>query len=286
MSCVVAATKFKGIRVGLSRQIYRKMSSNIQHLDTDSGVKIAYEKISRDAAGAPTLVYVPGYGSGKDGDKAKYLKSVSEELNCSFLRYDPVGLGESTPRPFNEIEFKDWVQSARDVFTKLGDEKNILVGSSMGGWISLLLASDPQFKPKISGVLLIAPALNFFRKYYQVLLSGLPKDVVERIEKGEVYDHIDQYGYSRPIRKSFFDKTMEFELNGEIDIQVPVTILHGVQDESVPFKGSIDIVEQLKSKDVELTYLKSSTHRFQDPESLECLKDRVIKMLAKTSTKP
>jgi len=271
--------------IGLPKEVWfksRKMST-IQFLKSHSGDSIAYEKVIGDKS-LPTLMYVPGYGSGKDGDKAKYLKGVAAELGCGFVRYDPVGQprGESTDKPFESMEFQDWLENGEEILDRVSDEKTILIGSSMGGWISLLLAQNPKFKEKIKGMILISPALNFFMKYYGYLCSQLPKDAVERIEKGETYLFTDSYGNTRPIRKSFFENTVQFENTGEIGVDVPVIILHGVKDETVPYRSSLDIIENITSKDVELTYLKESAHRFQDDDALGVLKDRVMKMLEKT----
>merc|ERR1711915_96097 len=117
-----------------------------------------------------------------------------------------------------------------------------------------------------------------FMSWYEWVLANLPKEAVARVEAGEVFEWTEEYG---TIRKSFFEKTVEHEIHGDIDISVPVTILHGVQDDIVQFKKSIEIMEKLQSKDVELTYLKESGHRFQEPASLEVLKERVLKMVDK-----
>ncbi|XP_023342925.1 mycophenolic acid acyl-glucuronide esterase, mitochondrial-like [Eurytemora carolleeae] len=151
----------------------------------------------------------------------------------------------------------------------------------MGGFISLLLAADPTLKSSIAGLLLVAPAVNFSSVLYKSICSQLPKEVIEHLEAGGLYKYENEFG-SRTIRKSFFDSAAELEFKGEIHVDVPVTILHGVKDETVPFKDSLQIIENITSKDVELTYVKESTHRFQDPSSLKLLKDAVLKMVEKT----
>jgi len=258
--------------------------STIQYLQTDSGEKLAYEKIP-GSSDYPTLLYVPGYGSGKDGDKAKFLKEIAEEVGCAFVRYDPVSLGDSVnDKAFSSMEFEDWLNNAESMlkFVQQDCERIVLVGNSMGGWISIKLAA--QFSQSVKGMVLISPAFNYFRKFYPVICSQLPKDAVERVEAGETYDFVDADGYSRPIRKSFFMNTEKFEMHGSLDIEVPVIILHGIKDETIPYKESLNIIENLTSKDVELTYVKEATHRFLDPPSLEIIKDRVLKMLEKTKS--
>jgi len=257
--------------------------STVQFLNTDGGERIAYEKIE-GGVGHPTLLYVPGYGGTKDGDKSMYLRGLAAELGYGMVRYDPLGLGESTQIPEETIEFKDWLRSGEEVLSKLCAQNTILVGSSMGAWISLLLATHPALKQNIKGIVLIAPAINFFSKFFKSATSALPKEALDKIEAGETYLHTDPAsGRITLLRKSFFERTLEHHLNGEIGVEVPVSILHGVQDETIPFESSIPILQNIRSKDVELTFVKNSEHRFQDPESLEYLKDRVEKMIHKVN---
>jgi len=231
-------------------------SSSIQYLKTNCGDSIAYERIVGKPQ-YPSLVYVPGYGTGKDGEIAKFLKQVAEEGCFGFVSYDPVGLGESmNDKTFASMEFEDWLLNAEAVLNMLAGEKVILVGGSMGGWISVRLAAQHNLKPIIKGMILISTATNFGSLDYRAI----------------------------PGRKSFFMNMKKFEMHGSLDIDVPVIILHGVKDEIIPFKESINIMENLTSKDVELIYVKEATHSFQDPQSLDILKDRVMKMVDKMKT--
>ena len=135
------------------------------------------------------------------------------------------------------MEFGDWVENAGMVLESLGSDDNVLVGSSMGGWISLVLASQEKFANKISGLILICPALNFIRPHYQQVYRNLSLEERERLDRGAVV-HVKSGEYEElPVRKSFAEKSAEYEvaLSGDIQVDSPVMILHGVRDQSVPY---------------------------------------------------
>ena len=84
------------------------------------------------------------------------------------------------------MEFKDWMENAESILEGVGADNNILVGSSMGGWISLLLASRSKLKQKIKALVLIAPALNFLRPFYQQIYANSGESVRRSLDNGEV----------------------------------------------------------------------------------------------------
>ena len=103
----------------------------------------------------------------------------------AHIRYDASSLGESEGDK-ETVEFADWVDNAATVLERLGSHSNVIVGSSMGGWIGLWLASQKQLADKISGLVLVAPAVNFLRPHYQQVYSNLPSQDQHRLDRGEV----------------------------------------------------------------------------------------------------
>ena len=102
-----------------------------------------------------------------------------------LLSYDPSSLGLSEG-DMDTVELSDWVEDAATVLETLGSKENIIVASSMGGWIGLWLASQKQLADKISGLVLVAPAVNFLRPHYQQVYSNLPSQDQQRLDRGEV----------------------------------------------------------------------------------------------------
>jgi len=154
----------------------------------------------------------------------------------------------------------------------------------MGGWISLWLAAHSPLRHRISGLVLIAPALNFFRPEFARIISRLSAADRASLESGAAVDiHDSSLGRIVPLRKSFVDATAKYELDpsalAAISGNIPVSILHGVGDEVVPYRGSLDIMEGLGSDRVEVTFVKGADHRFSDESCLQLLQDKVDKMI-------
>jgi len=250
----------------------------IKFLDMPNGRKIAYEKVD-GCADMPTVMFIPGFMSGKDGDKPRHLREYCIKKNYTFVRYDPSCIGDSLG-DWSSLEFEDWVDNAGNVLESLGSKNNIVIGSSMGGWISLWLATQEKYKRKINNMMVIAPAVNFLRPFYAEMLKNLPKEAQETLEKGEIYQLKDEYGI-KPLKKSFAENSVKFELDlsKSIEIDCPVKILHGVGDATINYKNSLVIMEKIRSEEVELIYRKQAEHRFSDDYSLKLLEnclDRII----------
>jgi len=255
-------------------QSFRALSTNapiIKFLDMPSGNKIAYEKVE-GSANMPTIVFVPGFMTGKDEDMPMNIREYCMKHNLSFVRYDPTCIGDSLG-DWSSLEFQDWVENAGHVLEHLGSEKNIVIGSSMGGWISMWLASQEKYKNKIESLVVIAPAVNFLRIFYADIVEKLPEDARDTLERGEIYQIQDEYGM-KPIKKSFAENSAKFELdlNSPIPITCPVKILHSVADDTIPYQSSLCIMEKMVSEEVELIYKKHGEHRFSDKKSLGLLK--------------
>jgi len=270
---------FKYCRVAVPS--IRAMTTNapiIKFLDLPNGKKIAYEKVE-GSPNLPTVMFVPGFMSGKDGDKPKHLREYCIKQNYSFVRYDPTCIGDSIG-DWSSLEFQDWVENAGNVLQNLGSEKNIVVGSSMGGWISLWLASQEEYKKKIKSMVVIAPAVNFIRPFYADILRKLPQEARDILDRGEIYQIQDEYGI-KPLKKSFAENSAKYELDLTQDIKIdcPIKILHGVCDDTIPYKNSLGIMEKIISNDVELIYRKQAEHRFSDEKSLKLLENCVERVV-------
>jgi len=257
----------------------------IKQLQLPNGLSIIYEKLEPKAKtvnqSSPTVIYVPGFMSGKDGDKARHMRQYCYDNNIQYIRYDPTCIGESKG-DWEQLNFQDWIKNAEEVINKVGSsENNIVIGSSMGGWISLWLASKSQIREKIGGLILIAPGLNFLRPQFESIYKKLPSEVQSQLDNGKVY-YMDWDGYEKlAIRKAFAENSEQFEIRGEIDVKCPVRILHGVQDQSVPYQNSFELMTQLQGNDVELVFRKEEVHRFMQDESLDLLEDSLSKLLKK-----
>ena len=199
------------------------------------------------------------------------MKNHCTSLGRTFVSYDPTSIGDSEGS-METVQFKDWVEDAATMLVEHCDGPTVLVGSSMGGWISLLLASRREFKDQIKGLVLVAPALNFFRPHYHQMAKELNLEQQVALERGEVVAVEDEWGVTY-LRKSFVEASAELELDlaKPLEVSVPCRILHGVRDASVPYRNSVELMETLVGTNVELVVRKEAEHRFSERKSLEVL---------------
>jgi len=232
-------------------------------------IALAYEwRDGRD----PVVVFCPGYNSDMNGAKALHVAALCERSGQACLRFDYSGHGASGGR-FIEGCIGDWAADAAHVIETAAPGREImLVGSSMGGWISLLLA--PDLGPRLRGLVLIAPAPDFTELLVRPALSPQDREALET--QGVVYQE-SEYGPPVPMTSRLIeDGARHLVLNGPIDITAPVRILHGMADPDVPYALSLRLVAHLESADVRVTLIKDGDHRLSRPEDLALLGDAVI----------
>jgi alpha-beta hydrolase superfamily lysophospholipase len=156
----------------------------------------------------------------------------------------------------------------------------------MGAWISLWLAAHSPLRNRIGGLVLIAPALNFFRPRFEQILRQLGSADRAALESGATIDmHDSSLNRTVQLRKAFAEATVPYEMDSSAlaAVNIPVSILHGVMDDVVPYRGSLSIMEQLGSDQVEVSLVKGADHRFSDQSSLQLLQDKIDRMVEKVN---
>jgi len=229
-------------------------------LDRGDGVKLAYDK--REGAG-PTLVFLPGYNSNRQGTKAVALDLWCEQFGRALLRLEYSGHGDSEG-PLEGGTIGGWAEDAARVIQHAAPGPLVLVGSSMGGWIALLLAR--KFGARVAGIVLIAPAVN----YSEDLLWGKLNPFQQRqvMEQGSARVMVGPTEFL--VTREFIEDGRKNSLgkNGRIPIQAPIRLLHGQQDKAVPWRVSLRVAEAVASPDVRITLVKDGDHRLSRPEDL------------------
>ncbi len=215
----------------------------------------------------PTVIFLGGFKSDMQGGKALALEAFCQQRGQRFIRFDYSGHGQSSGK-FTDGTIGSWKKDALTILDTLGGEKNILVGSSMGGWIALLLAlARPE---KISGLITIAAAPDFTeRRIWQQSGEEARKELME---KG-IYHAPSCYGEEPyPITRQLVEEGRNHLLmGGRINVRVPVRLLHGRLDPDVPWQTSAELMEKLASDDVELHVIKNAGHRLSEPNNLQLL---------------
>ena len=244
------------------------MKSNYKTILNKNGLKIAYNKISqKNNTQKPGIVFLSGFNSDMDGNKAIFLQKKSIELGYQYIRFDYSGHG-SSEGVFEQCNISIWLEDVITILKKLSSGPQILVGSSMGGWLALLTAIKiPQF---ISAIVCIAAAPDFTKRIFEKELSIKQKIQLEKNGKINIYSEYSKEGYS--ITKNLIDDGKKHLLLGKnITIKKPVRLIHGINDMSVPWKDSLKLLNKLVTKDVELTFIKNGDHRLSSINNLELI---------------
>lgn len=238
---------------------------------------LAYKKLSGPRPHG--LIYIPGLMADKSGSKATALHSFSQKYGFSYIRYDPSGLGESKGVHPIETTMSLWLEDATEMLLKVTDGPQIVIASSMGCWLSSLIARK---HPEVfKGILMLAPAFNFGDPYEKLLLEQLPPKLLQKYHDGGVVPfHRQDYG-EFPLNKVKFEDMKKYVLSlatDSIPLTCPVRIIHGIKDKDVPHKQSLQVLNALQSEDAQLTYLKHAGHTLVDDSSLEVIYDTVLKL--------
>lgn len=241
-----------------------------QFLERADGVRLAYH---RTPGQAPGLVFLGGFASDMDGSKAQTLEVFARERGRAFLRFDYQGHGQSSGR-FAEGTIGQWRDDALSVLDQLTEGPQVLVGSSMGGWIMLLAAlARPE---RIAGLVGIAAAPDFTDELLWQRLSAQQQREVE--DKG-VWDMPSDYGDPVPITQQLIHEGRRHKLLGApIDLACPVRLLQGTADEEVPTEWALKLQRALTGDDVEATLVKDADHRLSSERDLQRLRDTLDRL--------
>jgi pimeloyl-ACP methyl ester carboxylesterase len=229
---------------------------------------------------APGIFWLGGFKSDMKGTKAEALAENARKAGRAYTRFDYSGHGESGG-DFADGTISRWAEEARAVFARVAGPQ-IVVGSSMGGWIALLLARALQGEPaqaSLKGMVLIAPAPDFTEALMWPQLSDEAKREV--MEKG-FWLRPSEYGDGPyPLTRALFeDGKKNLLLDKPLQTGCPVRILQGVADPDVPYRHALKLVTCFAQDDVVLTLIKDGDHRLSRPEDLERLMQAVDELAA------
>jgi pimeloyl-ACP methyl ester carboxylesterase len=217
----------------------------------------------------PGLFWLGGFKSDMRGTKAEALSSHAARAGRACVRFDYSGHGESGGR-FEDGTISRWLEEALAVFAAFAHGPQIVIGSSMGGWIALLLARTAAARAKIAGLVLIAPAPDFTE---ELMWSRFSPEVKREIEDKGSWLRPSAYGEDPyPITRALIeDGRRHLLLQKPIELGCPVRILQGVKDPDVPYAHAMKLASCLAQDDVVLTLVKDGDHRLSRPEDIERL---------------
>jgi len=224
------------------------------------GRLIAY----RQASGAgPTLLFLPGYMSDMTGSKASALFDWAQASGRGCLLLDYSGCGDS-PGDFADGTLSRWRDEVLALIDARGIDRVTLIGSSMGGWLMLLVA--PSLGQRLAAMVGIASAPDFSD-------WGYDAEQKAQLSRGETVLEDNPYGPepTPTYAKFWLDAQTNRLLDSEIAIDCPVRLLHGQNDADVPWELSLKLAQQLRSDDIQVTLIKAADHRLSRDEDVALL---------------
>ncbi len=227
---------------------------------------------ARHAGRGPWVVFLGGFRSDMQGTKALWLEGWARARGQSFLRFDYSGHGESGG-DFEDGCITDWAEDARAVIAALTDGPVVLVGSSMGGWIALLLARAGL---PVAGLVGIAAAPDFTRQGFEAGFTPAQRAALDR--DGRVLLPSD-YGEPYPItRRLIEDGARNLVMDSPLSLPMPVRLLQGTADADVPVDWALRLLDHAAGGDIRLTLVKGADHRFSTPECLALIGQAVAEV--------
>jgi pimeloyl-ACP methyl ester carboxylesterase len=218
---------------------------------------------------APGLFWLGGFHSDMQGTKALALDEWAAGHGRACVRFDYSGHGESGGA-FIDGTIGRWLEESVAVFDRFCRGPQVVIGSSMGGWMALLLARELARRAaspaSLAGLVLIAPAPDFTE---QLMWNGFSPAIRNEIETTGVWLRPSQYGEPYPITRALIEEGRNHLLLGSaIEVGCPVRILQGAQDPDVPWQHAFALTHRLPSDDVVLTMIQDGDHRLSRPQDI------------------
>lgn len=239
-----------------------------EYFTTPSGRDLAYD---RDEGSLPGVVFLHGFRSDRQGTKAEDLRDWCGTEGRAFLRFDLAGHGDSSAAgAVEDFGIGDWLDDSRALIDALAPGPQVLVGSSLGGWLALLLArEDPR---RWAGLVTIAAAPDFTTR----LRAGLTAAERATLQAEGRISRPSAYGEDYVFSARLFEQGDEHRvLSRPLLLTMPVRFLQGSADEDVPPSEAAALRDHANGPDIELTIVDGADHRFSGETELALIRQTV-----------
>ncbi|XP_043211147.1 palmitoyl-protein thioesterase ABHD10, mitochondrial-like [Amphibalanus amphitrite] len=229
----------------------------------------------------PGIIYIPGYFAPMNIAKANILEAFCIRTGRPFVKYDAEGVGQSVIPDAEEVSFTKWFEDACYVVEHLTDGPQMLVSSSNGAWMALLMAS--RYPDRIHSTLMIGPGVNqcMDDDIYEGILASLDKETAARVRAGKPMRFKANWVGEVTGSKKFLDEMKAFRITNEQlhNIKCPVRIVHATDDSSVLWDNSVRLMDIIGHQDVRMYLKKRGDHRMLADEDLHLLLIAVLELL-------
>ncbi|XP_038583803.1 abhydrolase domain containing 10, depalmitoylase b isoform X1 [Micropterus salmoides] len=255
----------------------RRHKSTVQYASRPDLPKLAYRRVKGKS---PGVVFLPGYGSTMNGQKAEALEEFCKSLGHSYLRFDYTGHGASEG-VLAEGTIGTWKKDVLFVLDELAEGPQIMVGSSIGGWLMLLAAiARPEKTAALVGISTAADHLV-------TSFNSLPLETRKEFEeKGEwiVPTKHSEEGLYKFSMDFLHEAENHCVLQSPIPITCPVRLIHGLKDEDVPWHISMQVAERVLSPDVDVILRRHGQHRMSDKDDIKLMVYTIDDLIDKLTT--
>lgn len=246
------------------------------YLTTPDGRRIAYRQTP---GSAPGVVFLGGFKSDMEGTKALWLEDRARDAGRAFLRLDYSGHGASSGA-FTDGSIGDWMADARAVIEAVTTGPQILVGSSMGGWIALLLTR--AIPERVAGLVTVAAAPDFTE---DAMWAGFDADQRAALSSDGQVALPSEYGDPYVItRRLIEDGRDHLVLRRPLDLPLPARFLQGTADADVDISVALALLDHATGPDMRLTLVKGADHRFSDSDCLALIATAIEEVIARASS--
>ena len=254
-----------------------------QSIRQNTAIALRHDGAPDHEDGPTGMFWLGGFMSDMEGSKAEILADLARHENRPCLRFDYSGHGKSQGE-FRDGTISKWLAESVAVFEKQTTGPRIIIGSSMGGWLALLLYRyfqnhSPEIVARIKGIVLIAPAVDMTQK---LMWAKYPEDAKKQIIENGFYAEPSQYGDQPYIitRDLIEDGKQHCLLPEGLNVSCPVRILQGEQDPDVPWQHGLEVYNAIEGGNVSFTLIKTADHRLSSPRDLMTIKQTCQQLFA------
>ncbi len=236
---------------------------------------LSYDKQINSKNKAPYILFIHGFMSDMNGNKATALKKYCADKGYNFIRFDNFGCGDSSGQ-FTDQTISNWVKGVELILEhhSKNNEKIILVASSLGAWLAMIVAK--KHHKKINGIVTLAAAIDFTKN---LIWDKLKPNEQKLMQEKRIY-HLrgtnKECDYIYPITYQLIkDAEQYLMLEDEIDITLPITLIHGMKDHDIPYTTSLKLAERLVAQQVVIKLVKDADHKLSRAQDLQILYDSI-----------
>ncbi len=254
--------------------------TDIKYETGPDGSELAYREDGGEDLGRTGFFWLGGFKSDMEGSKAETLASLARDTRRTSFRFDYSGHGASGGF-FVDGTISAWAAQAYHMFTRKALGRRIVIGSSMGGWLAMLLYRELQLKNprafrRLAGLVLLAPATDMTA---DLMWDVFPDHVKEELAEKGVFMRPSAYGEPYPITARLItDGESHLMLKDGLETDCPVRILQGDQDPDVPATHAVKVFNAIRGADVTLTVIKGGDHRLSTPGQLALLRETALRL--------